>query len=413
MALQQELKEVEGKLQDRQGKLAKIFEEAGDNYDMSKVKCEGEGLSSVQVVEKINAYQKELDELGEKREKLQNALKSAEYLKNEPTKTIPHPEGGEPEKERKEYKSIGQRMVEHEVFKGWQARKSGVFEIKDYGLAELKTLFETTAGWAPESTRSGKVVEAVTRPIQVTDLIPSGQTGQAAYVYMEETTRTHGAQETSEGGTYKESTFELTQRSKSVVKITDSVPVTDEQLEDVAGVQSYLDNRLRFGIMQRLDNQILNGDGNAPNLDGILNNSDLQTQAKGTDPVPDAIYKAMTKIRVTGRAMPSGIIMHPNDWQAVRLLRTADGIYIWGNPSEPGPDRMWGLPVSQADSLSENTGLVGDFANYSQLFERRGIILEMGFTGTQFVEGKQTMRASMRVVLVVYRGSAFCEVTGI
>jgi hypothetical protein len=37
---------------------------------------------------------------------------------------------------------------------------------------------------------------------------------------------------------------------------------------------------LGFGVNQRLDNQIINGDGNAPNLTGIVNKSGIQTQAK-------------------------------------------------------------------------------------------------------------------------------------
>src|SRR3990172_3636586 len=140
-----------------------------------------------------------------------------------------------------------------------------------------------------------------------------------------------------------------------------SIPITDEQLEDVAQAESYVNGRLGFFVRQHLDDQLLNGTDVAPQLDGILGFTDLQTQAKGADPVPDAVHKAMTKIRVTGRAFPTAYVTHPNDWQEVRLLRTADGIYIWGNPSEAGPERIWGLPVVQADVIAEGTGLLRDF----------------------------------------------------
>jgi HK97 family phage major capsid protein len=82
---------------------------------------------------------------------------------------------------------------------------------------------------------------------------------------------------------YAEDQFVLTERSETVRSIGSSIPVTDEQLEDVEGIQSYLDQRLGSAVRQRLDNQILNGDGNAPNLTGILNKAGIQTQAKAAD----------------------------------------------------------------------------------------------------------------------------------
>ncbi len=90
------------------------------------------------------------------------------------------------------------------------------------------------------------------------------------------------------------------------------------------------------------------------------------------------------------------------------------GIYIWGNPSEAGPERLWGLPVAQSDIIAEGTGLVGSFEpSWIQLLERRGLTVEIGFVGTQFTEGEQTIRASVRTVLVIYRAAAFCTVTSI
>ncbi len=324
------------------------------------------------------------------------------------------PQNIHPAAEDTRTKSIGVLFTESEQYQAW--RKNGKGEKAVLSLTfdvGLKTLFQTSAGWAPESTRISRVIDEPTRPIQALDLIPVGQTDQAAVVYMEETTRTHASAEKAEGVAFAESTFVLTEQTSNVRKITDSIPVTDEQLEDVSQVRSYLDMRLRFGIRQRLDNQVINGDGVAPNLEGILNATGIQTQAKGADPTFDAIHKAMTKIRVTGRANPTGILLHPNDWEAIRLTTTADGIYIMGNPSTVGPMTLFGIPVAVGDVIAENTGLVGDFATFCALFERRGINLLVGYSGTQFAEGKALLRADLRAAFVVFRPAAFCTVTGI
>jgi HK97 family phage major capsid protein len=74
---------------------------------------------------------------------------------------------------------------------------------------------------------------------------------------------------------------------------------------------------------------------------------------------------------------------------------------------------LFGVPVVQGDVITENTGLVGDFANYCALFDRRGVDIQAGFSGTQFVEGKQTLRADLRAAFVVFRPAAFCTVTGL
>lgn len=391
----------------------RVLEEAGDNYDFTKVQALGEDLDTQAKVEKFRGLNRELTELTEECKKLEfqeigeNAQKVREQMER-PAEPVKQPRAPG------EQKSIGQRFIESDAYKSLTVKGGDMTSVSaSFDDMELKTLFSTTAGWAPESTRIGRVIEEATRPIQILDLIPTSSTNQSSIVYMEETTRTHAAAETAESGTYPESTFELTERSSQVRKIADSLPVTDEQLEDEAQVRSYLDQRLRFGIRQRLDSQILNGDGVAPNLEGILNVSGIQTQALGADPLFDAVHKAITLVRVTGRATPNAIVMHSNDWQDFRLARTADGIYILGNPAQPGPMTLFGLPVALNEAIAEGTALVGDFQNFSSLYEKRGIELQAGFIDQQFTHGQQTLRADMRVAFVVFRPAAFATVTGI
>lgn len=410
------LQDIQGKIDDRSSKLGQIFEEAGPAIDLTRVKCiSGDSTTKAAEIKKLND---ELTDLGQQRDQLSHVHKAAQRVRTAGVSPegVGAENGSEPDSGRamfeqaQQTKSVGHLFTESKAYK---SRTGGVGPEAKLDI-ELKTLMTTSAGWAPENTRTGRVVDFATRPVQVIDLIPQGTTNQNAVVYMEETTFTNNAAETAEAGTYPEAALALTEQSSTVRKIAVFLPVTDEQLEDEPQVRGYIDQRLPFMLRQRLDSQILNGNGTAPNLRGILNVAGIQTQAKGADPVPDAVYKAMTKVRVTGRALPNGVVMHPNDWQDIRLLRTADGIYIWGNPSDAGPERIWGLQVAQSDAITENTALVGDFANYSELATRRGIDVQVSNShSTYFTEGKQAMRADLRAALVVYRPAAFATVTGI
>lgn len=416
-----QLIELRKKLAAKQDNLAEVWKLAGQDNDFSRKEVLDKlgAKDSAEAVEKVRALDSEVtaifDELRPLAE-MQSIRERNETIAaalGRPVEEIE--EGMHPDPtHRNEIQPIGDVIVGSEVFKAYQKGKTPMSgESSNFGLRELRaTLLESTTGFPPESVRSGRLVEGVTRPIQVLDIIPTGSTNQAAYKYMEETLRDHNPVEMREGATYAEDAFKYTEKMEPVQKIGTSIPVTDEQFEDVPGLASYLNLRLAFGLRQRFDLQVILGNGTPPNIEGITARSGIQTQAKGTDPVPDAVHKALTKVRVTGRANPTHIVMNPNDWQDVRLLRTADGIYIWGNPSEAGPQRIWGLPVVLADLLTENTALVGDFM-FCQALEKRGVDIQVGYSGTQFVEGKKTVRADLRVAFCVYRSAAFCTVTSI
>lgn len=411
------LVETREKFDAKQAVIAEALKQAGDQTDFSQIKVFGEDMSSADNVEKFREINEELDDLAteirglEAAEKARNSLLDIAQERGRPAgdSRQKHPQsGGGPAT----FKSLGARFVESEEYETYLKDRTESVGVTFEDVA-LKTLMSTTAGLAPEADRTGRMVDAAVRPIQILDLIPMAETDSNSVTYWEETLRTHSAAEKLEGATYPEDAYEWTERTAQVRKIPTSIPVTDEQLEDRSQVRSLLEQRLAFGVRQRLDGQVINGNGTPPNLEGVLNVAGIQTQAKGTDPTFDAIHKAITKVRVTGRAMPGAILLHSNDWEEIRLTRTADGIYIMGNPAVSGPMTLFGLPVALNEVLSEGTGLVGDFANFCRIYDRRGISIQVGYVGTQFTEGKQTIRADMRAAFTVERPAAFCKVTGI
>jgi hypothetical protein len=314
---------------------------------------------------------------------------------------------------------LGDMFIGSANYKSWvDGRKAGNDAAPHFSASDpaayMKTLFATTAGWDPFVTRLPGAVLSPQQQPKVVDLIPQGQTGEHSIKWMLETTYTSAAAETAEGGTYGESAYALTEQITPVNKLAHFLPVTDEQLADVPQARDYLNGRLELGLKQRLDLQLLQGNGTAPNLKGLYNISGINTQPLGSDPVPDAIYKAMTLIMQTGFADPSGVIMHPQNWQDIRLLRTTQGLYIWGNPDQSGPQRIWGLPVVVTTYNTFGSVMVGDYHMYTQLFYRKGIdFLVSNSHASFFITGQLAVRADMRVAFIVTRPLAICSVTGL
>ena len=403
----QKLKEALAKLNAYRDELAAVFAEAGSDYDMDKVtSLTGDSTDKVKWIRAKNA---EIDEAKAEVDDLREVEKAAKFAES-------HPEAGEsdgdPSPAANGGKSLGQMFVESNAFKGFGGG-TGPMSMLDLDIRN--TLFSTTAGWAPESTRTGIVSLFPTRPApHVVDFIPTLPTSQSSIKHMEETTFTNAAVEKAEGAAYPEATLVLTERSQTVEKVAVFLPVTDEQLEDEQAVSGYIDQRLVFMIQQRLDLQVLGGTGVTPLLLGTENVTGIQTQALGVDPIPDAILKLFRKIRDDGFAEPTVVFIAPSKWETVRLLRTSDGIYIWGHPSTPGPAVIWGVPVVETTAVTSTKAVAGDYLMHSNLYVRRGVDVQISNShSTFFVDGKQAIRADLRVSMVHYRPKAFGEVTGL
>jgi HK97 family phage major capsid protein len=381
-----------------------------DSYPKKKLADGGEApdipANDLEGIRKMNADLNELSIQLELATAEERVKKSIEFADQPDRGFLPASKDG-----RQETKSIGELFTAKAYGDNGRIRKEVGVELD----IDTKTLFQRSTGYAPESVRSGRVVLSAQRPPQVIDAIPVGTINQAASVYMRETTFTNAADITAEGAQYPEAALSLTQVSNTVQKIAVFLPVTDEQLEDVEGIQSYINNRLELMLMQRLDFKLINGAGGGSDLEGFLNVSGIQTQARGADDQLDALFKAATKVRSTpGFANPTAFFMNPVDWQNIRLKRTSDGVYIMGNPADVAAMRVWGLPVIETVVLASGTALVGDWNGYTQFSLKRGVTVTVTNSNEDdFKKGRQCIRADMRGVLDTYRPSAICSITGL
>lgn len=426
------LAEIRTEMGEIRPKLKAVFDEAGDNLDMSKVTVLGEGderFKSSQLATMNLRY----DELATRKGELEEAAERKARLEADADKDAkakgraPIPGGEKREPEKGEYKSFAERALSDDRWvKEYDGGKNGPvvdldLDAKEWLEHEVKTVMSTGAGFAPQAIRTGINVPAAFQMPTVIDLIPIVRTNQSAYVFMAQTTRTNNAAEVAESvqgtlASLSESAFAWTETSETIRKIGHFVPVTDEQLEDIEGIEDLLRNDMIVGVRQRLSSQILNGDGSAPNIEGFYDAGRTgvnQHDATGQN-LAVAIDNGIEDVEVTGFANPDGVVVHPTDWHKWRRIQTADGIFINGSPSEVGPRTLWGLPVVATTETASGKALVGAFRDYSRLAVKRGVEVQISSEHASFfIQGVKAIKAEMRATLAVLREAAFTEVSNI
>lgn len=301
---------------------------------------------------------------------------------------------------------------EHAKFNQALGKRGSVAELK----ALITGLSDTSAGAFVDYERVG-YVPAPRRQRRILDLVTTGQTMSDQVKFARQTTFTNVAAEVAEAtttstGTKPEATIAFEIVTADVKNIAHWVPATRRSLADAGQLQTLIESQLRYGLEYRLESQIVNGDGSGENITGILNTSNILSQAKSSDTVVDAVHKAITQIRL-GFLEPNGIAMHPSDWEVVRLAKDTNGQYYYGPPALAGQETMWGLPVAVSPAVPDDTSIVGDFTQ-AVLWLREGVqILASDSHSDFFVKNLVVLLAEMRAAFGVLQPAAFAKVTGV
>jgi len=325
-------------------------------------------------------------------------------------------------------KTLGQKLMETEAFQKFinNGAKNITSKVDYNPLLQTKTLL-TETGYPPSVIRDDLIVPTALRnPNTVIDLFDVIQTDQYQYKYLEETTFTNNAAEVAEGNAFGESALVFTEQTENIRKFGVSIPVTEELLADVSAVQGYLDSRLRTMLQLRLDSELLNGNGTAPNIRGILNKSGINTfdysSFAGNLKRIGQIYQAITEIRKDAFVEPDAIVMHPSDWydivtevNAVTTSGALQPLFVGAGMMNGSPQAsIWGVPVVPTTAISAGTALVGNFGGGQSVHvvSRSGMEVAMSDSHDDFfTKDKVMMKASLRLGFPIYRATAFCSIT--
>ena len=286
------------------------------------------------------------------------------------------------------------------------------------GVENLKALVSGASPVPPFF--DARIRELPQRQLFVRSVIPVVEAEGDRVWYVRHTAYTNQAAPVSPGAEKPRSTITIERVEQPVTTIAHvTEPIDRALLADFDELSVFLDETLRIGILLAEENQILNGNGTAPNLRGILQTTGIQTHAKGVDSQADAVYKAITKVRLQ-HFQPDAVVLHPNDWQDVRLSKTSQGDYLAAPIIEGDPDRLFGVEVFTSPVIAEGTGLVGAFGVGATIYDREQAVVKFAETGGLgdagaeiFSRNQVVVRAEERLAFGVEYPAAFCEVTGL
>lgn len=257
------------------------------------------------------------------------------------------------------------------------------------------------------------------RRLFVRDVLSVQQTGLQSVPYIKElspATNETGATTVSEASAKPEVTMQFESADAPIRKIAAWIQATMEALEDAPTLAGYINTRLSYMLLVEEEDQILQGDGTAPNISGILDQSGIQTQSATNNDVPATVADAIAKVELVD-GDPDGIAMNPGDfWASVSERRSThfDGEAhpATGSPFGSPDLSLWGLPVIRTRTLASLTAIVGSWRLGATLFERMGVTIRSTDShASLFISNTVVILAEERVGLAVHRPDFFVNTT--
>jgi HK97 family phage major capsid protein len=325
-------------------------------------------------------------------------------------------------------KSLSEQFLSDPEWKGWFSTMSAQGYFSDGAgrkhiqspSINVKTLItgasDTSAGAMVFNDVQPGMVVLPRRPLTIRSIITNGQTGSDTVEYVRVTSETNNAAPVAEAtatsggvGIKPESALALEKVTTPVKTIAHWIPATTRSVADAGQLRTLIDGFLLNGLEEELEDQIVNGDGTGENLTGISNTTGIQAQAFDTN-LLTTYRKAKTKARVTGKAVPTAYLMHPNDWEDIDLLQDNEARYYAGGPFAPMGPRLWGLPVVESEACTEGTAYLADF-RLAVLWDREQANIQVSNSHSDFfVRNLLAILAEMRAAFGILRPAAFVEI---
>ncbi|MFT9637434.1 phage major capsid protein [Alcaligenes phenolicus] len=299
-------------------------------------------------------------------------------------------------------------------------RKQPAAEI-EITKGEMASMMETkvTSAGIVAPVYDPVIQDAPRQELKIRDLIPvTPVTAGNSFTYFKEKLHTLGAGMVAEGAAKPQSNVTFDSVTDMIKKIAVWMPVTDEALDDVPQLYSYIQELLRYDLKLAEEGQILKGDGSGNNLNGLMTQATAFDTAlsKTGDTAIDTIRRAIYQVRKQSKRGADAVVMTELDWMNIELQKDGENRYLFANLQGLVMPVLWGRPVVASDSMDEGDGsttggefLTGSFAQGARIYDRMAYTFKVGMINDDFVKNQRVLLVEERLGLAVRRPYAFVK----
>ena len=257
------------------------------------------------------------------------------------------------------------------------------------------------------------------RSQHIRSLIPQGSTDAQTIRFPKESGYSDNAAATAQGSALGQSDFDITATSVNVERIGTTMRITEEMLNDTPQLSSYLSARVPGKVLAIEDNEIMNGDGSSPNLDGLFTDGTAFTTSSGglfyqaieSANEYDVIVVALNQLSLLNYQADS-ILVNPTDLHKIVLLKSTANEYLRQQIYTGVQPTIMGIPVTTNTAVPNGKFLVGNLAQATQLWIRENLAVSFSRENSDnFEKNFVTVKCQERVALTNYQPNAIVQGT--
>ena len=312
------------------------------------------------------------------------------------------------EKEEKAGESVS-------ILKSLQVNKESLKAIKEgnaksiqfKAAADMLISTNVSGGNVPVEQRIPGMSALASRQVRLLDIVSRGTAESNVISWVSQANKDGAAGGTAEGALKNQIDFDLVVASETVVKRTAFIKVSDEMVDDISFMASEINNELMRELLKDVEAQVYEGNGTAPNLNGIRTVATAfaaGTFAASVDNanLVDVLRVAINQVKIANQDMPNFILLHPSDVTALKMIKvgSTDDRYIDQLQMVAGMLSLDGVSIIESTLVTQDEYLVGAF-NLATVYDKGSISIEVGLDGDDFTKNLRTVRAEWRGACVV------------